>query len=175
MYSNLHNYCVDWTLVLGAYFLVQHITTLACAFSCSLSCRVQVSARGLWMANNEKKKILGTDYIPFWRAQDMKMLLFWNFSQNHAITRNQSRKGPQRLSLSFLQLRKHKVQRKEGICPTTEIKLKFPVGRLNIFCTTLPPGRAQSTSPVGSGSKSDIMVIQPSSRNLKETKAVVIF
>lgn len=138
------------------------------------------NSKRLTIKNKNKNPRLhdGTDYIPFWRAQDMKMLLwFWNFSQNHAIARNQSRKGPQRLSLSIFTIEKtwNIGQRKEGICPTTEIKLKFPVGWLNIFRSSLPLTRAQSTSPVGSGSKNNIMVSQPSSRNLKETKAMVIF
>lgn len=72
--------------------------------------------------------------------------------------------------LSFLQLRKHKAPPKRSNLSNYKSKnLNYLLASWVFFCTVLPLARSQL--PLGSGIRNDIMIMQPSSRNLKETKA----
>lgn len=122
--------CWSWRHV----SVIQHIITLACAFSCSFSCRVQITAWGLWMANNEKNPQVIWSYrlnsiMKSWGHENAFVILKLLFKIMLLLEIRVGKVLGDCL-FHFHSWENIKLWEKEVICPTTKQKRQFPTCRL---------------------------------------------
>lgn len=117
---------------------VQHITTLTCAFSYSLCCRVQVSARELWIDNNGKTNKPPASIVVQIKLhyQEFRTLKSFCYSEItlKIILLLEIRVGKDiRKCESFIFIvRETRSREKEVTCLTMKGKLRFPASQSSV-------------------------------------------